>query len=191
MNLLVTKAKKHDKDAFSKLIEQQEKAMYQMAKSILRNEEDVADAIQETIMICWEKIHTLKKDKYFKTWLIRILINNCNRILKQRMQSIEECVSETGNQESGYETIEWKEFLDCLDEKYRIVIMLYYVQGFNGREIAEILQLNENTVRGRLMTARNKLEKQYNDHGKSSQTRRSDRKAESYLIERGVTNEQI
>jgi len=45
MNLLVTKAKKHDKDAFSKLIEQQEKAMYQMAKSILRNEEDVADAI--------------------------------------------------------------------------------------------------------------------------------------------------
>lgn len=191
MNLLVTKAKKHDKDAFSKLIEQQEKAMYQMAKSILRNEEDVADAIQETIMICWEKIHTLKKDKYFKTWLIRILINNCNRILKQRMQSIEECVSEIGNQESGYETIEWKEFLDCLDEKYRIVIMLYYVQGFNGREIAEILQLNESTVRGRLMTARNKLEKQYNDHGKSSQTRRSDRKAESYLIERGVTNEQI
>lgn len=53
MNLLVTKAKKHDKDAFSKLIEQQEKAMYQMAKSILRNEEDVADAIQETIMICY------------------------------------------------------------------------------------------------------------------------------------------
>lgn len=191
MKLLVTKAKKHDKDAFSKLIEQQEKAMYQMAKSILRNEEDVADAIQETIMICWEKIHTLKKDKYFKTWLLRILINNCNRILKQRMQSIEECVSEIGNQESGYETIEWKEFLDCLDEKYRIVIMLYYVQGFNGREIAEILQLNESTVRRRLMTARNKLEKQYNDHGKSSQTRRPDRKAESYLIERGVTNEQI
>lgn len=191
MKLLVTKAKKHDKDAFSKLIEQQEKAMYQMAKSILRNEEDVADAIQETIMICWEKIHTLKKDKYFKTWLIRILINNCNRILKQRMRSIEECISEIGNQESGYETIEWKEFLDCLDEKYRIVIMLYYVQGFNGREIAEILQLNESTVRGRLMTARNKLEKQYNDHGKSSQTRRPDRKAESYLIERGVTNEQI
>lgn len=55
MNLLISKAKKHDKIAFQQLIEQHEKAMYQMAKAILKNDDDVADAMQETIMTCWEK----------------------------------------------------------------------------------------------------------------------------------------
>ena len=103
MSLLISKAKKHDKIAFQQLIEQHEKAMYQMAKSILKNDDDVADAMQETIMTCWEKIDTLKKDRYFKTWLIRILINNCNAIFKQRMRSIEEDgIPEVWEQEEGY-----------------------------------------------------------------------------------------
>ena len=90
MGLLISKAKKHDKVAFQQLIEQHEKAMYQIAKSILKNDDDVADAMQETIMKCWDEIDTLKNDRYFKTWLIRILINNCNAIFRQRMRSIEE-----------------------------------------------------------------------------------------------------
>ena len=61
MSLLISKAKKHDKIAFQQLIEQHEKAMYQMAKSILKNDDDVADAMQETILACWEKIDTLKE----------------------------------------------------------------------------------------------------------------------------------
>ena len=187
MNLLISKAKKHDKVAFQQLIEQHEKAMYQMAKSILKNEDDVADAMQETIMTCWEKIDTLKKDKYFKTWLIRILINNSNAILKKRMRSIEEYgIPEVWDQDEGYSNVEWKNFLNCLDEKYRIIIMLYYVQGFKTREIADILQMNENTVRGRLVTARNKLEEQYINDGKIVRNGKADRKTELYMMERGL-----
>ena len=186
MNLLISKAKKHDKVAFQQLIEQHEKAMYQMAKSILKNDDDVADAMQETIMTCWEKIDTLKKDKYFKTWLIRILINNSNAILKKRMRSIEECgIPEVWDQDEGYSNVEWKNFLNCLDEKYRIIIMLYYVQGFKTREIADILQMNENTVRGRLVTARNKLEEQYINDGKIVRNGKTDRNTELYMMERG------
>ena len=183
MNLLISKAKKHDKVAFQQLIEQHEKAMYQMAKSILKNDDDVADAMQETIMTCWEKIDTLKKDRYFKTWLIRILINNCNAIFKQRMRSIEEDgIPEVWEQEEGYLNVEWESFLNCLDEKYRIIIMLYYVQGFKTREIADILQINENTVRGRLVTARNKLEEQYINDGKIVRKEKANRKTELYMI---------
>ena len=186
MNLLISKAKKHDKVAFQQLIEQHEKAMYQMAKSILKNDDDVADAMQETIMTCWEKIDTLKKNKYFKTWLIRILINNCNAILKKRMRSIEEYgIPEVWDQDEGYSNVEWKNFLNCLDEKYRIIIMLYYVQGFKTREIADILQMNENTVRGRLVTARNKLEEQYINDGKIVRNGKTDRNTELYMMERG------
>ena len=184
MNLLISKAKKHDKVAFQQLIEQHEKAMYQMAKSILKNDADVADAMQETIMTCWEKIDTLKKDRYFKTWLIRILINNCNAIFKQRMRSIEEDgIPEVWEQEEGYLNVEWESFLNCLDEKYRIIIMLYYVQGFKTREIADILQINENTVRGRLVTARNKLEEQYINDGKIVRKEKANRKTELYMME--------
>lgn len=166
MNLLIRKARKHDKAAFQLLMEQEGAAMYKTAKAILKKDEDVADAMQETALTCWEKIDTLKNDKYFKTWLMRILINNCNAIYRQRSKMIsEETVPELNFQESGYETMEWEFFLQCLDEKYRTIIILYYVQGFKTKEIAEILQLNENTVRGRLAAARKKLETQYaNDH---------------------------
>lgn len=162
MSLLVKKARQHDKAAFQQLMMQEGKAMYQVAKAILKNDEDVADAMQETALTCWEKIDTLKKDKYFKTWLIRILINHCNGIYRQRSRTVsDESLPEVQASDSGYTNAEWKVFLNCLDEKYRTVILLYYVQGFKTREIAEILGINENTVRGRLMTARKKIESHY------------------------------
>lgn len=162
MKLLIRKAKKHDKAAFQQLMEQQGKAMYKVAKAILKNDEDVADAMQETALDCWEKMDTLKKDKYFQTWLMRILINNCNTIWRQRTRMIADGeVPEAVFLEGGYVNAEWEQFLNCLDEKYRVIIVLYYVQGFKTREIAEILEVNENTVRGRLVTARKKLEAEY------------------------------
>ena len=63
--------------------------------------------------------------------------------------------------EEQYATVEWQEFLKGLEEKYRIVVMLYYVEGFKIREIAEILQISENTVSTRLSAARKKMEQQY------------------------------
>ena len=64
MNLLIRKAKKRDKAAFQELMEEQTRAMYKVAKAILKNDEDVADAMQDTVLACWEKIDTLQKDKY-------------------------------------------------------------------------------------------------------------------------------
>ena len=117
MDILVRQAKKHDKDAFSQLMKLHTPSMYKIAKAILKNDEDTADAIQETALTCWEKIGTLKKDKYFKTWLIRILINHCNQIYRQRSRMISEVVlPEAGSAEDSYAAVEWTEFLQCLDE---------------------------------------------------------------------------
>lgn len=186
MNLLIRKARKHDKAAFQELMEQQGKGMYKVAKAILKNDDDVADAMQETALTCWEKIDTLKADKYFQTWLTRILINNCNAIYRQRMKMVsEEVVSEAWFQEDGYANAEWESFLNCLDEKYRTVVILYYVQGFKAREIAEILQVNENTVRGRLATARKKLEDQYIRDGKTIRTAEFDKNRTFCMAKRG------
>ncbi len=159
---LVRKARKHDKNAFQKLMAQMAQPLYKTAKAILKNDDDVADAMQETALNCWEKIDTLKNDKYFKTWLTRILINNCYMICRQRSKMAEvEAIPEIWSNDYGFANAEWKMFLDCLDEKSRLVIMLYYVQGYKTREIAEILNENENTIRGRLHVARKRLKAQY------------------------------
>jgi len=162
MNILVRKAKKHDKEAFTELMEQNGKSMYKVAKAILKNDDDVADAMQETALTCWEKIDTLKKDEFFKTWLIRILINKCNAIYKQKKYLFpDEKLPETAVWEDDYANIEWKQLLKNLEEKYRTVIILYYVEGFKVKEIAGILEVSESTVKGRMVTARQNMEKLY------------------------------
>ena len=83
MNLLVRKARRHDKDAFVKLMEQNGESMYKVGKPILKNDEDAADAMQETTLVCWEKTGMLREDRFFKTWMMRILINQCNAIYRQ------------------------------------------------------------------------------------------------------------
>ena len=106
MNLLIRKAKKRDKAAFQELMEQQTRAMYKVVKAILKNDEDVADAMQDMVLACWEKINTLQKDKYFQTWLMRILINNCNAIWRQRARTIAGGeVPEAAFPEDGYANV--------------------------------------------------------------------------------------
>ena len=77
---LVKRSISGDADAFLELMEKNSLAMYKVARGILDNDEDAADAMQDTILTCFEKIHTLKNPEYFKTWMIRILINECNKI---------------------------------------------------------------------------------------------------------------
>lgn len=167
MEKLVQKAKQHNKTAFTVLIEQNTKSMYKVAKAILKNDEDVADALQDTILTCWEKIGTLEKNEFFKTWLIRILINKCNVIYRQKVSWVsEEQFPEYSVSENQYTYVEWCQLLECLEEKYRIVIVLYYVEGFKVREIAKILKVSESTVKGRLVTAREKVEKLYQMEGR-------------------------
>lgn len=88
---LIKKAQRGDTEAFSELIHIYQDSFYRIARSRLYNDEDAADAIQEMLLTGWEKRETLKEPKYFKTWMIRILINKCNEILRKRRP--EECLS--------------------------------------------------------------------------------------------------
>ena len=100
---LVKRAKSGDEEAFIRLMELQSDCMYKMAKTILKNEEDVADAMAETVLTCWEKLTTLKKNRYVKTWIIRILLNKCYDLLrKKELLLTEDAVTETSIRETGY-----------------------------------------------------------------------------------------
>lgn len=160
---LVKRAMSSDSEAFIELMERNTLAMYKVARGILKNDEDAADAIQDTILTCFEKLNTLKKPEYFKTWMIRILINHCNQILTHyRGQDISEA-PEIPSQDMSMAEFEFHEMLATADEKYRVVLVLYYVEGFRISEIAEILELNENTVKTRLKRAREQMKLAYGD----------------------------
>lgn len=155
---LLKKAKKGDRDAFADLLTQYQTMLYNTALLILRNEDDALDAVQDALLACWEKLPGLRQEKYFKTWLTRILINHCTNIVRRqrRMVSMEEAEEPVGSLvESDYE---FYELLRELPEKDRIIFLLYYGEGFNTREISEILDWNENTVKSRLLRGRKKLE---------------------------------
>ena len=155
---LIEKVKNKDPDAFDRLMRTQLQKMYRIAIAMLQNEEDAADAIQETVLKCWQKIGQLRNDKYFGTWLVRILINECNNILRSRKKIIYfEDIPEIAH-EDNYFTNEWKEVLSSLNEKYRVVMELYYVDGFSTKEIAGMLHITDTNVRNRMVRGRKQLE---------------------------------
>ncbi len=157
---LVKKAKRRDPDAFTDLMQLCLKDMYRTALAILLNDEDAADAVGDTILACWEKLHTLKKPQYFKTWMTRILINNCYRIRRTvvNMGTLEEYEEPAVYDEYN---LELKEALASLDEKYRIVMTLFYSEGYRIEEIASILKIPKSTVQTRLQRGRKKLARDY------------------------------
>lgn len=164
MQGLIKDAVNMDAEAFLELMDRHSLAMYKVARAMLRNDEDVADAIQSTIMICYEKLHTLQKPQYFKTWMTRILINECNKILQHyRNLDFQEEFAEAARQDMSMAEFEFKEMLSQLSEKYRVILVLYYVEGFKIQEIAALLELNENTVKTRLARAREQVREMYTE----------------------------
>ncbi len=118
--------------------------------------------MQETTLLCVGTFRrALKKAAYFKTWLTRILINNCNNVLRERKRCIAtKDFSMQGEEPQTKTDAEFYEMLSCLPEKYKHIFLLYYGQGFRTREIAEILDLSENTVKSRLRRGRESLKSQ-------------------------------
>lgn len=162
MKELIRRAKNRDPDAFSELILDMTENMYKTARSILSNDEDAADAMSEAVLTCWERMGQLKEERFFRTWLTKILVNKCYDILRKKEKLFfTDQMPEVEITEKGYENLEWEQALGALEEHYRVVVMLYYGQGFKTSEIAEILQIPEATVRTRLARARGKAAEIY------------------------------
>lgn len=159
---LIKKAMARDTKAFTELIQLYMKDMYRVGLAILMNDEDVADAIQDTILTCWEKMHTLREPAFFKTWLTRILMNKCYDILRKSPRHLP--LEETAYNQPAPEEVdnlELKEALSTLNEKYRIVMILFYSEGYHIDEIATLLKLPKSTVKTRLQRGREKLAAYY------------------------------
>ena len=158
MNNLVKRAQKGDADAFTELMQSQMQNMYKTARAILNNDEDIADAVADTLLVCWEKIGQLKKAAFFRTWMTKILINKCNDILRKKKELYYDGdMRELPAEIQEYNNVEWVEVMKCLDEKYRLVMILYYVNGLTTVQISEVLNIPTSTVRTRLARGREQI----------------------------------
>ena len=155
---LVKKSKKGNNLAFSTLIKTYEKDLYRVAISMMKNEDDALDCIQETILQAYTNIKNLREDKYFKTWLIKILINNCNSLLNKRKKTTPLDFETLENlPDKNNDNFDLKYIVDELPEDLRLIVLLYYYEDLNISDISKSLDIPDGTVKSRLSRARNKL----------------------------------
>ena len=146
------------KERFTELVLESERTLYRVSMSMLKNETDCEDAVQSAILAAYEKLDTLKNEDFFKTWLVRILINACNKQLRTRTRviSINEYTDTPAI--SHDRDIDVKMALEQLPVKIREVIVLYYMEDCSVKEISQILQIPSGTVKSRLSKGRKLLE---------------------------------
>lgn len=158
----VKKAIKGDVEAFEKLLIKEERMLYYKALTYVGTEEDALDAIQETAYSAFLAIGKLKHPQYFSTWLFKILIRECYRLLKERNRIIPyekdqllEKLEHT--QDVEVDCFHLKEALGKLRSSYQTSIILFYYHDLQIKDIAEVMEKPVGTVKTYLHRARKKL----------------------------------
>ncbi len=166
METLVKRAMRKDAESFIRLMEENKQSMLKVAYGFFSNEEDVADVIQQTVLNAYEHIGELKKAAYFKTWLIRILINNCNQLYNSRKRMLTGVeFAEEKYFDSYPEDNAFLSLISLLHKDDRAIFQLYYGDGYTTKEIGNILGIKESTIRSRIHRGKEQLRKQMQREG--------------------------
>ena len=149
-----------DKQFFTEEVKAQERSLYRIARSYVYSDADAADAVQEALTRAWEKRHTLREPALFRTWITRILINTCKDMLRRMKHVLPVAevpeMPQARPAEASKER-EIREALAALDAGLRIVLTLFYLDGYSLREVSQMLRLPQGTVKTRLFRGRKKL----------------------------------
>ncbi len=162
IDLRLKRAIKGDITAYQEIIEEIKVYMYSIAIRFFKDENDASDAIGNTIIISYEHLNELRKPEFFKTWLIRILINECKKILlkKDKVVPIEEYVDIiVDDEEDKEQKLDFKNYIDKLPNIQKSIVLLYYYEEMSVEEISKLLNIAEGTVKSRLFVARKNLKK--------------------------------
>lgn len=162
---LVKRAKQHDEKALTQLLSFYQTYLYQIAYLYCKNQEQALDAVSECVTKVYLNLPKLKEPKYFKTWMTRILINEVLDGIKKR----KDLISYDRLRDAGYEaeyaedTITQEErldlyrALDSLKPDYKKVLILKYFQDFSIKEISDLMDMSESSIKVLLHRGRKKL----------------------------------
>lgn len=172
MKLPIQLAQNGNKICFNQIIYSIKNDLYRIAKSKLNNEEDINDVLQDTILDIYSNINQLKDHSLYKTWVIKILINNCNNKLREKykynsifsLDSIDDCENLVSDEDSFnclYSDMNYESIIECLSEKEKMVFTLFYQENFTIKEISFLLEINDNTVKSILKRGKEKIKIKY------------------------------
>lgn len=181
---LVRRAQAQDKEAFEELVRRHQHRVFAVAGGILRQREDVEDIAQQVFVKAYFSLKRFDQRAAFSTWLYKITVNECWDLLRKKKvrplvyesELSEEQARQLGASDEGAargpdisDRLQARQrverLLQGLDERDRTMLILKEVEGFAVEEIAEILDLNANTVKVRLFRARRRLVSQARKRG--------------------------
>lgn len=154
-----------DNETFAGLVREYTPNLYRLTLGILHNREDAEDAVSESILKAYEKIHTLRNPDRFRIWIMQIAANEAKRIYEKNkrsapMENVEKYMPEFRD--------EYHELWDVvmkLDVSYREVTILYFYEQLPIKEISKILHIPEGTVKSRLYRGKQQLKSYFITEG--------------------------
>ncbi len=181
---LVRRAQAEDKEAFEELVRRHQHRVFAVAGGILRRREDVEDIAQQVFVKAYFSLKRFDQRAALSTWLYKITVNECWDLLrKKKVRPLiyeSDLSEEQARQLDGSEkhenlgpdtseTLEMRQHVDRLlagiDERDRMMLILKEVEGFAVEEIAQMMDLNANTVKVRLFRARRRIVSQAHKRG--------------------------
>ena len=149
-------------EEFSRRVSGMTQTLFRVCHMQLSQRCDYEDAVQETLEKAWENRGRLRDERYMETWVIRILINRCHDIQRQRKHELlPELQPDPAPPPPPDADIALHDALGALDEKLRLPVLLYYIENYRVCEIARMLKVPQGTVKTRMACARKELKKFY------------------------------
>ncbi len=157
---MVQKQNKSEQE-IKELVNKYSSLIFRISYCILCNKEDAEEAVQETLLRYLTKAPEFKNEEHRKAWLIKVSANISKNMLMFRIKretlNIDD-LENIGIAEKDYENLE---LIMSLPARYKIVLTLFYVEGYKSKEIAEIIGISEDAVRKRLQKGRELLKKEF------------------------------
>jgi RNA polymerase sigma-70 factor (ECF subfamily) len=194
---LVRRAQAGDPAAYEELVRTHQRRVLSVAARILRQREDIEDVAQQVFVKAYFSLGRFDLRSTFSTWLYKITVNECWDYLRKKRvrplvyeadlsdeqaRHLDESEHAIGAPAEMSRSVELRglvnRLLDELDEKDRTILLLKEVEGFSVEEIAEMLDLNPNTVKVRMFRARGKLTQIYRQRFGGQRPKRAPQKGE-------------
>ena len=172
MKELIERLKSGDEIAFKEITQLIGNDLYRVARTRLKDDDDINDAIQNTMMYTYRNVKRIKNTESFKSWMLRILINECNKIYNSNKKKNNIFNKLVGNSEiNSYDNsiqivqdkMNFEALIDSLSYEEKLVITLHYNSQLSCSQIAKILNSSTNTIKSRITRGVKKLKRLYEE----------------------------
>ncbi len=170
---LIERCQRRDERAQEQIYKLYAGAMYAICCRILGNEEEAQDILQESFMDVFKKLPGLRKTNFFSAWIKRIVTNNCINALRKRRLMTTELEENWDGELDEADDYDYQRFqmdqikgsLELLPDGCRTVMNLYVFEGYDHKEIGEILSISESASKAQYCKAKGRIRKMLNEKG--------------------------